>query len=237
MNGQNQLLRFNAQTPTVALATVNVSRLNGNEKLLSIDFRPATGQLYGITDGSRLYTIDQDTGVAVPIGGVLTPMINGSVVSIDFNPTVDRLRLVTNAGQNLRLNPETGTVAAVDRPISGGSIVAVAYTNNRAGASNTTLFDIDSANTSLFQQNPPNDGVLVPISSSLRADRNSMIGFDISPSGLPLVSAIVGNVFATLSSEYKHRRSWAIPRQSASSSIRTGYSYGSSCLFCCSVEQ
>ena len=171
-----------------------VTGLTGSEKLLSIDFRPATGQLYGITDASRLYVINQDSGVARPVGSVLNTTLSGSIVSIDFNPTVDRLRVVTNTGQNLRLNPENGAVAGVDTAVVGGTIVGVAYNNNRAGVTTTTLFDIDSAADRLFQQNPPNDGKLVPVGGVFGIDHSGASGFDVSPSGVALASLLVNGV-------------------------------------------
>ena len=194
LNNQNQLLSFNAQNPSQILSTLAVTGLIGNDRLLSIDFRPATGQLYGISNGSRLYQINQDSGLARPIGNVLSTAISGSIASIDFNPTVDRLRVVTNTGQNLRLNPETGAVAGVDTAVAGGTIVAVAYNNSRAGVTTTTLFDIDSAADRLFQQNPPNDGTLVPVGGLFGVDLSGPSGFDISPSGVALASLLVNGV-------------------------------------------
>lgn len=178
----NMLLKFNAKDVSTAISSVAISGLGSNEKLLSIDFRPATGELYGISNASKLYAIRLN-GAARAIGTGLNPAINGTIVSIDFNPTVDRIRLVTNTGQNLRLHPETGAVVTPDGNINGVSnaaISGVAYTNSKAGAASTTLFDIDITTKKLYKQDPPNDGKLVEV-GSLGVEIGNSASFDISP--------------------------------------------------------
>jgi Domain of unknown function (DUF4394) len=179
----NNLIQYNADASTVAINNVSISGLPAGEKILAIDFRPATGQLYGLGSNSRLYIINHITGAATAVGtSSFSPSIGGSLVGFDFNPTVDRIRLVTSAGQNLRLNPETGTVAATDANINpaGPSIVSVAYTNSMAGASSTTLYDIDIATNKLYKQDPPNNGTLVEV-GLLGITSGNESGFDISP--------------------------------------------------------
>lgn len=185
LNDVNQLLRFSVRTPGTT-TPVSISGTMQGERILAIDFRPATGQLYGVSNQSRLYVINPMTGGVQPINmntTPFTPALSGTIVGLDFNPTVDRIRLVTNIGQDLRLNPETGTVAAVDGMISGPASVAVsevAYTNNFAGATATTLYDIDPATDRLYIQNPPNNGTLMDV-GSLGLDITGAAGFDISP--------------------------------------------------------
>ncbi|GAB4040380.1 hypothetical protein GCM10028774_44790 [Spirosoma jeollabukense] len=183
LNDANQLLRFSVRTPGTTVP-VSISGTNQDERILAIDFRPATGQLYGVSNQSRMFVINPMTGAARALGTTaFTPAIAGSVVGLDFNPTVDRIRLVTATGQDLRLNPETGTVAAVDGSIngvSGAMITEVAYTNNKAGATTTTLYDIDPATDRLYIQNPPNNGTLTDV-GPLGLDITGAAGFDISP--------------------------------------------------------
>jgi hypothetical protein len=83
---------------------------------------------------------------------------------VDFNPLADRLRVVSDAGQSLRINVDTGATTT-DTSLNPGTpqVVAAGYTQSFAGTTATKLFDIDLATASLQQQNPPNDGVLVPI--------------------------------------------------------------------------
>jgi hypothetical protein len=193
LSANNQLLQFNANNVTTAPTPVAITGLQTGERILSVDYRPATGQLYGLGSTSRLYLINPTTGAARPVGsGPFSPALSGTSATIDFNPTVDRLRLVSNTGQNLRLNPETGAVMTTDGAINGAagaSISAVAYTNPVAGASTTVLYDIDPTTDKLYRQDPPNDGTLVAI-GDLGVNVTGLAGFDIA--------ATDNNAFAAL---------------------------------------
>jgi len=179
-----RLAAFAAGNPQAPASATPITGLQTGETILAIDFRPATGQLYGLGSTSRLYVINPQTGAARQIGAApFTPALRGTIAGFDFNPTVDRIRLVTSNGQNLRLNPETGTVAATDGDINGAagaSITAVAYTGNVAGSTATTLYDIDVTAQKLYKQNPPNDGKLEEV-GSLNLAISGDGGFDIAP--------------------------------------------------------
>jgi len=183
LTNNNQIAKYNATTAETADATMSINNLPQGENILSIDFRPATGQLYALGSSSRLYTINLMNGNATTIGTTaFSPMLSGTVASIDFNPTVDRIRLVTNSGQNLRLHPELGTVVATDGTLNGAanaSITSIAYTNNVAGTNTTELFNIDVTNKKLFKQNPPNDGTLQEV-GSININFSGRSGFDIN---------------------------------------------------------
>lgn len=190
----NTLLKLNATDPSQTKSRVSIKGLAADEKVLAIDFRPATGQLYAVSSASRLYVIHPDSGTARAIGTTaFTPAINGTVVGLDFNPTVDRIRLVTNTGQNLRLHPETGAVAATDGALnpSTPSVSEVAYTNNSAGVTTTMLYDIDVTTDKLYSQNPPNNGTLVEV-GSLGVDAEGAAGFDITNNDLAWTVLKVG---------------------------------------------
>ncbi|EIM78832.1 hypothetical protein A3SI_00030 [Nitritalea halalkaliphila LW7] len=182
-----RMATFNARNLNAPMGIRPITGLADDEKVLSIDYRPATGQLYGITNQSRLVVINETNGEATALGTApLDPMIDGDKPSLDFNPTVDRIRLVTATGQNLRLHPELGTVVAVDGPISGGNnprIGAVAYTNSFAGSNSTLLYDIDFESDKLFIQDPPNDGGLAEV-GDLGVDLEGIGSFDISPDNI-----------------------------------------------------
>ena len=197
LSNSNQLIKYNANASQTAISTTAITGLPGGEKIIAIDFRPATGQLYGLGNTSRLYVVNHETGAATALGtAAFTPAISGTLAGFDFNPTVDRIRMVTSTGQNLRLNPETGTVAATDMALNPGTpgVVAVAYTNSMAGASTTTLFDIDITAGKLYKQDPPNNGTLVEIGSlGVSAVAGNDGGFDISPDNtVALASLTVG---------------------------------------------
>ncbi|MDI5886431.1 MULTISPECIES: DUF4394 domain-containing protein [Flavobacterium] len=160
----NTILTFNARNLGTPTSTTPIVGLAASETIVSIDYRPATGQLYALGSSSRLYFINEKSGVATALGaGSFSPVLAGGNASLDFNPTVDRIRLVTDSGQNLRLHPELGTVVVTDGLINGGvnaKIGAVAYTNSMAGATATMLYDIDFEQDKLYMQTPPNDGTL-----------------------------------------------------------------------------
>jgi hypothetical protein len=194
LSNNNELVHYTSGNPLKEWGAVSISGLASMEKMLAIDFRPATGQLYGVSNQSKIYIINKATGMAVAISTTaFTPAIMGDEVAFDFNPTVDRIRLVTGDGQDLRLHPETGMVAAVDGNINpaGPSVSAVAYTNSVAGASSTTLYDIDVAGDKLYIQNPPNAGTLMEV-GSLGVQAIGEAGFDIAPDNSVAIAALYG---------------------------------------------
>ncbi|TVP48798.1 MAG: DUF4394 domain-containing protein [Mongoliibacter sp.] len=184
LTDDNRIMMFNARDLDSPMEIKSIAGLESNEMIVSIDYRPATGQLYALGSTSRLYFINEYTGEATALGdGPFSPAIDGENASLDFNPTVDRIRLVTASGQNLRLHPELGTVVAEDGMISGGDnpqIGAVAYTNSVAGANSTALYDIDFSSNKLFIQDPPNDGGLREV-GDLGVDFMGLGNFDINP--------------------------------------------------------
>jgi hypothetical protein len=156
-----------ATIDTTKLATnptlTNITGLAGGQTLTSIDFRPATGQLFGSTAGGQLYTIDPATGAATALGSGLGSPLTGNVADVDFNPMVDRLRVVTDTDDNARANPDTGALVdsnlttdgtQIDTALAYAStdagngtnpdVVAAGYTNAVQGATATTLYGIDA---------------------------------------------------------------------------------------------
>lgn len=191
----NELVTFGSKK------MVRVKGVTG--KLQGIDFRPATGVLYGVTDSDLVYSIDTKTGNATLVSK-LTASFNGGFQSgFDFNPVVDRLRVVGSNTQNLRANvvdgvtivdgalnynpgtPATATTPAIPADVNVGkmpNITAAAYTNSflRAATAPTTtmLFGIDYDLNVLVSQSPPNSGTLNTI-GVLSNDFGPIGGFDI----------------------------------------------------------
>lgn len=182
LTAMNEIVYFNSNNPKTFTSKTAVTGVPSGEKLLSIDFRPATGELYALSNASKLYIINTSNASARVVSSTaFAPAISGTTASIDFNPTVDRIRLVSNIGQNLRLHPETGALAAMDTSINGigsPSVTGVAYTNSKSGASSTILYDIDPAAGKLFKQDPPNNGTLVEV-GSLGTTFTGQAAFDI----------------------------------------------------------
>lgn len=184
LTSDNKILMYDAQNLTTTTSSIDITGLGSGEMIVSIDYRPATGQLYALSSMSRLYHINENSGAATALGaGAFTPAFQGANPSLDFNPTVDRVRLVTESGQNLRLHPELGTVVATDGSINGGMnprIGAVAYSNSFSGTTMTTLFDIDFEQDKLYKQVPPNDGGLEEV-GALGVDFDGIGDMDINP--------------------------------------------------------
>jgi hypothetical protein len=199
-----QLLRFSAANPASAV-TAAVTGLSTDEALVGIDYRPQTGQLYGlgISDTTRngtLYLLDPQTGAATIVGtaggiayvdgggaAIALPLV-ASGYGFDFNPTVDRIRVTTQTGFNFRINPDNGAPVAMDSAINGGAtgVSGAAYTNSfgqplTGGV--TTQYVIDAVTNSVFIQNPPNSGTVangVPITiGGVPLDFSEVSGFDI----------------------------------------------------------
>jgi hypothetical protein len=201
LTDDNRIAWYQAKNLDAPVEILEIKGLPASEMILSIDYRPATGQLYALGQSSRLYLINEKSGVATALGQApFTPAIAGENASIDFNPTVDRIRLVTESGQNLRLHPELGTVVFTDGNINGGMnprIGAVAYTNSMAGASTTMLYDIDFEGDKLFIQNPPNDGGLQEV-GDLSIDFSGKGDFDINPDNSTSLAVVNDNAESRL---------------------------------------
>ena len=192
--------------------TRRITGLQRNERILGIDFRPATGQLYGLGSSSRLYLIDKNTAAATQVGKRFVIPLTGTSFGFDFNPTVDRIRVTSDADQNLRLNPNNGAVVdfnpgttnvEADGNLTYGdgsnpSIGGSAYINNDTDPNTgTVLYNIDTVRDTLVTQGTtngtvsPNSGQLFTV-GSLEADATYTVGFDIvTASGQNVAYAIL----------------------------------------------
>ena len=183
--GGSTLVSFPSNNP--GAATV-VGTFGGADAFLdAIDFRPATGQLYGYRDATHtLYTVNLNTAALTTavVGNVNT---NTFELGMDFNPSIDRLRVVTDSGQNLVYNPNGGSVTNATAlsyapgDINAGKVPVIidnAYAGNVANsgfAATQYAIDID-ANTLVTLAN--NTGVLTTV-GSLGVAANTYTGFDI----------------------------------------------------------
>lgn len=196
LGSNNTLVRFSLTAPGSLLGTTPVTGLNAGDTLLGIDVRPATGQLYGLSSGGRLYTINPLNGAAT-LRATLNVALSGSSIGMDFNPVPDRLRVITDTGQNLRINVDDG-VTIVDGPINpaGFQIAGAAYLNAVAGATSTNLLNLDVTGSRLTVQSPPNNGTQVAL-GSLGVTISSLSGFDILTTGGSDAAFAVLNVGGT----------------------------------------
>jgi hypothetical protein len=215
----NQLVQFSTRNSNVITNSVTVTGLNSGETLRGIDFRPATGELYAYGSdptglvSRTIYTINPITGAATSRGAV-DQITTGTNFGMDFNPVPDRIRLVNNENQNRRINPNNGATIndgalayAASDPNAGQNpnIVASGYTNSFAGATSTTLYNIDSNLDILVTQIPPNDGTLNTV-GSLTWNTTANAGFDIvrgSNRGLAALELSIGGSPAGRSGLYE----------------------------------
>ena len=213
LTAAGRLVSFAPASPNTLITDTPVSGLPMGETLVGIDYRPATGGLYGLTSNARLALINPLTGAVTVItaGGVTADpadttapftALSGTSFSVDFNPVADRMRVVSNLGQNLRINVDTGLVTTdsdLNGPTPALANVAVisgnAYLNSYAGATATTLYNIDVANSFLHTQVPPNSGLLVSV-GPLGQVLPAQVGFDIAGglNGLSLAAGCPGGV-------------------------------------------
>ncbi|MBI1225068.1 MAG: DUF4394 domain-containing protein [Bacteroidetes bacterium] len=182
LTGNNNLISFDSDLPEFIRSITPVSGVFAAQPLMGLDFRPATGELYGIVYNNnsgmaRLYTVDVTTGAATAIGTDSVMLMAGmGGIIFDFNPTVDRIRVMGSNGTNFRLHPVTGAIAATDGSLAFAAgdtnenatpaIGAGAYTNSYNGTTTTTLYDYDYNLNILASQIPPNNGTLNTIGSS-----------------------------------------------------------------------
>jgi len=188
VTGNNQLVTFQSDNVTNVVPAHAITGLPGGEDIVGLDVRPLNGQLYALGKTSRLYVINPRTGAARQVGATpFIPALAGTGFGFDFNPTVDRIRVTSDTEQNLRINPDNGTVAGVDTNLAyapgdpgagtNPSVAGSAYTNSFAGATSTTLYDIDNARHALVIQNPPNNGTLTTVGAL--GTNNNAAAFDI----------------------------------------------------------
>lgn len=148
-----------------------VVAVDGADRLIGIDVRPADGMLYGVTVSGSVVTIDPATGKATPRSRLSEALAPGVAATVDFNPAADRLRIMGSDGTSHRVNVDDGKVTvdgshkwkqgdpnAAAKPM----VVAGAYTNSTKGTKpeSTALYGVDAASGALVLQAPPNDGVL-----------------------------------------------------------------------------
>jgi hypothetical protein len=198
-DNRGNLVTFREKGSSLLLSKRAIQGLPGGVVLEGIDFRPKTGELYGIGSDAVVYRVLTQGLMprVLPVGNPPGFMggLNGSDFGVDFNPIPDAIRVVSDADQNIRVSPTTGALLGPDSTLGPGNpnIVGAAYTNSsfsdiQPGAGQTTLFTIDStANTLNVQGNPnPNDGTQ-NMPKPLGFDVSNVAGFDVTG---PLVAPV-----------------------------------------------
>lgn len=201
----NRLVTFLAGAPGDITSTVKVRGLGGD--LLGIDYRPSTGQLYGVVragDGTGSFVIiDDASGQVVSSTALRTAAgapvaLVGTSFGVDFNPAADALRIVSDAEENLRVLPSDRAAGVIGTTFTdtalnpaGSAVVAAAYTNNdNDPTTGTVLYDVSSATDGLFEQRMPNTGALVAVGSGIGLPVGEKAGFDIYTEGTVNVALV-----------------------------------------------
>jgi hypothetical protein len=108
----NRLLLFGTESPGTISRLMPITGLPVLHRIVGIDFRPSTGQLFGIGNDSRVYVLDTLTGAANPVGPApFEPAIDFFEVhfGVGFDPA-ERLRLiVAESGANYSISADDGT--------------------------------------------------------------------------------------------------------------------------------
>ena len=163
-----------------------IQGLDGDGRILGIDYRVADGKLYALGNNGGIYTLNTDTARATKFGR-LTERLEGSQFGVDVNPAADALRIVSNTGQNLRHSfstpngPTTTDTRLTTPPTEGDTtgVTGVAYTNNDTSADTfTTLYAINRDADQVAVLAPANSGTLSP-TGNLRSNAIGSVGFDI----------------------------------------------------------
>jgi hypothetical protein len=187
-------LTFNSAAPGVILSTQPLLGLQAGQGIEAIDFRPATGQLYGLGVGGTsglIVIIDPTTGQLTPVCQpfpLSAPI--GSGFDIDFDPTSGFLRVTDSQRDNLLFNPDTGAIMSEPR-LSSVGIVGAAFDDNIPGAATTTLFAINTATDSLVREAPTGSGSLQTV-GPLGVAPLPQVGFDIAADGTAFATLTTG---------------------------------------------
>jgi hypothetical protein len=202
----NRLIGFNGVNPSNLLSNVAINGLNANERLIGIDIRPSSGQLYGVTttsttDAARVVIINPRSGALTQVAPSGTTLPSGQFYGMSFVPGDESIRIISyNTGNNLRINPDTGVRIAFDSGLDyvlGDVNVSIApvianiayrFGVNELGFTTATLYGIDTrgANSVLARINdfddplPPSTLGAMRTVGPLRINPATVVGgFDI----------------------------------------------------------
>jgi hypothetical protein len=194
-------VRFSSLNPATIISSRPIATRAGAppaDEIVGLDFRPATGELFGLGDASHLYVISPPGGGASQRGSNGQFSLSGQIFGFDFNPVTDQIRVTSHIEENFRINPNDGTLAGTDPNINSApgdpnaafnrDVVGAAHTNNFFGATTTTLYDIDTARNVLVRQGglnvppgtpPPDSGQIFTIETLGINPTTPNTGFDI----------------------------------------------------------
>ena len=156
----NTLVSFNAGAPGKLVSSARLTGFAPGETVAGIDFRPANGKLYAITNAGRLYDRYhhrcRDPNRHADAGAVMKTRrsASASIRPSTASGTSVRAASTCNSAARARSSTPTRTRTACRRRRArvrsatctrpGSPATGAAYTNNFAGAKSTTNFVIDA---------------------------------------------------------------------------------------------
>jgi hypothetical protein len=184
----NRLLLFGTGSPDTLGRLTTITGVTAGHRIVSIDFRPADGKLYGIGTDSRVYTIDTLTAAATPVGSPFSPAITGAHFGIGFDPINDQLRLHgVESNQNLRIDPASGQITGADAELAFAANDPWAGENpglaGAAYAPGGVLYAIEANKEILVTLPDPNAGQIVTV-GALGASTSLCAALDIAADGM-----------------------------------------------------
>jgi hypothetical protein len=195
-----RLVSFDAESPGTLLSSVNVTGFLPNESLEGIEFRPSTGELYGITEGDapasiRLVKINLQSGAVSGVGSGLL-MTASDPFGFDIDAASDIVRITDFAHNNFRLDPDDGSLLGMDSPLhylpgdpdaSAQVYILQAASHHVAPAPASTLYGINYETDSLVRiggingDPSPDSGALTTVGPLGMTAITIGGGFDIEP--------------------------------------------------------
>ena len=101
LTSNQKLICFEEDDPNDAEKIGGVSGLSGDDRLVGIDYRPATGDSTASATTAASTCVDDHSAQATP-RSPLDAALERDLVRGRFQPGRDRLRVVSDTGQNLR---------------------------------------------------------------------------------------------------------------------------------------
>ena len=198
-----RVVGFLSDAPGIIVSSLPLAGLAATDQVLAMDFRPATGQLFAVvaptgSAAGRMVTINRASGAVTTVGAITVDV--GVSYGMTFNAIIDGIRLVTDGNSNRRYNPGTGVLVGNDTNLAyaptdvafgaNPAISHIAATNHYFGATQTTLYGIDTTLSTLVLlgspsgiASSPNLGQLTTVGPLGIGATNptSVGGFDIQP--------------------------------------------------------
>ncbi|MEO6282744.1 MAG: DUF4394 domain-containing protein [Dyadobacter sp.] len=182
LNDNNTVYRIDTRKPWIMMDSIKLETRDPGEKIVAIDARPTTGEIFAISDNDIVYVVNT-TGYRVrrpvfifyKLG--LDVDLSKTTVGFDIDPVKDRMRIVTGKGANVLARLEDGQIEG--RGVSTPDVGAVAYSNNYPGATSTSLFGMDAHADKLVRYEDPDAGSITTV-GNFGIDVEEVGGFDIS---------------------------------------------------------